>query len=133
MYMAKIRYYPIEDKVIMLPNLKLDREPYDKGYSFNIFFNFGFERSFDKYFYMEFVVNYKPSEENELHLHIFNSEERIKYLSKRILIERLNKQITSHYNEIQLIKEFFDRIGPIKDYFDNKPFTEEDNREIVLC
>ena len=29
MYMAKIKYYPIKDKVIILPNLELDREPYD--------------------------------------------------------------------------------------------------------
>lgn len=132
MYMAKIKYYPIKDRVIILPDLKLDKEPYDEGYSYNIFFGFGFERSYDKYFYIEFIVNYKPVEENELHLPIFNSEEDIKYISKRLLIEILNKQITSHYNEIELIKDLFSKIGSVIDCHDNKPFIKEENREIIL-
>ena len=132
MYMAKIKYYPIKDKVIILPNLELDREPYDEGYSYNIFFGFGFERSYDKYFYIEFTVNYKFIEENELYLPIFNSEEDIKYLSKRLLIERLNKQVTNHYNEIELIKDLFSKIGSVADYHNNKPFTKENDREIII-
>ena len=132
MYLAKIRYYPIEDEVEILPNLELNKEPYEEGYSYNIFFGFGFERSYDKYFYIEFTVNYKFVEENELYLPIFDSEKSIKYLAKRLLIERLNKQITNHYNEIQLIKDLFSKIGSVIDCHDNKPFTKENNREIVL-